>query len=117
LEIAELLIKRGADVNVADSNGQTPLHALAGRGAQRRHMGARGVEVARMLLEHGADVRAKDHSGRTAWDLADSSFYTGMVDLLSAAAETTTSPPAATPTGKSKGDGKERNRTGPIELR
>ena len=54
-EIAELLITKGADVNV-NVNGTTPLHIAAFNGHK---------EVAELLIANGADVNAKDEDGMT----------------------------------------------------
>ena len=53
-EVAELLIDSGADVNVMDAIGQTPLHGAATGGHK---------EVAELLITKGADVNAKVVSG------------------------------------------------------
>ena len=61
-EIADLLLKAGADLNARDDAGFTPLQdaALAGK-----------VDAVRMLLEHGADINAGDRdSGATALYMA-----------------------------------------------
>jgi uncharacterized protein len=55
LEIARLLLERGADPNVRNRYGLTAL-MRAGR----------NVEVVRLLLAHGADVRPQDIGGRDA---------------------------------------------------
>ena len=49
LQIARLLIERGADVKAADHVEETPLHLASGRGHEA---------VARLLIERGADVKA-----------------------------------------------------------
>ena len=56
LEIAEMLIKHGADVNARAERGVAPLHEAAY---------TQQLELARLLLEHGADVNARDDKGRT----------------------------------------------------
>jgi cytohesin len=60
-EVAELLIAKGADVNVKDYKGVTPLHDAALWGHK---------EIAELLLANGADVDAKDEDGDTPLDVA-----------------------------------------------
>jgi ankyrin repeat protein len=56
-EIAAALIKAGADVNVKDPYGVTPLMFAAISGSP---------ETMRLLMSRGSDVNAKDVDGRTA---------------------------------------------------
>ncbi len=53
VDIAKVLINNGADVNAKDIYGQTPL------------FWARNVDIAKVLINNGADVNAKDIYGRT----------------------------------------------------
>ena len=50
--IAKLMVKHGADVNLADHNGETPLMLALEKGM---------FDLARYLVEKGADVNARDH--------------------------------------------------------
>lgn len=77
-------IENGADVNVTDQKGQTPLHQIAGGGfiqlksknLFRRLRGCRiaagyhvapdiCLEIANLLIDNGADIHVKDYRGRT----------------------------------------------------
>ena len=58
----KLLLNYGANPNLTDSAGRTPLHiAVAEKENQK---------LVSQLLERGADPRIKDRSGRTAFDYA-----------------------------------------------
>src|SRR6266852_5059875 len=61
MEVAQMLIERGADVSAQNGNGNTPLH----RASLCGHM-----DVARMLIERGADVSAQGKYGNTPLHLA-----------------------------------------------
>lgn len=50
------LLKKGADVNITDHKGKTPLHRASQAGF---------VKIPQVLLEHGADVNAVDAAGET----------------------------------------------------
>ena len=69
----ELLISRGADVNVLGPRGATPLH-FAVRG--------RRTEVVSLLLRNGSDSRLKDEDGNTPLDIATESGNHEFVSLL-----------------------------------
>jgi ankyrin repeat protein len=71
-EIVELLIAKGADVNVKSGFGQTPLHWACNEG---RH-------VAELLIAKGADVNAKDEEGFTPMDHAAIGGNKKIADLL-----------------------------------
>ena len=59
-EIVKLLITAGADVNVVNQFGVTPLHYAAK--PNDKH-GDQMVNVVKALIEAGADTKAKDQSG------------------------------------------------------
>lgn len=52
----------GADVNLRDANGYTPLHHAAARG---------DTEVINYLVKHGSDVMAVSRKGQTTADMAN----------------------------------------------
>lgn len=88
-KIIEMLIDKGADINIADKNGVTPLMVAAelgmggfsllmdkgakvnvtdkeGKTPLMYAMGNRGYGAARDLLKKGAEINAKDKAGQTA---------------------------------------------------
>jgi hypothetical protein len=69
----QLLLDHGADINVQEKRGRTPLHVASGFGA---------LEVVRLLLEHGADVEQKDNEGKTALQVAAGTRRDEIVELL-----------------------------------
>ena len=84
-EVVNLLIERGADVNLGTARGTRPLHASAENGS---------VEITNALLDHGADVNLRDGGGRTPLHWA---AYNGSLEiinrLLAACARKRRSPP------------------------
>ena len=72
-EMAELLIKCGADINVRDPYNSTPLHILIGIGSR---------EAAEVLISKGADIYAIDDEGNTPLKLAERMGFTYTADLL-----------------------------------
>ncbi|MEK6335707.1 MAG: ankyrin repeat domain-containing protein [Acidobacteriota bacterium] len=61
VKIARLLIERGANVNAANREGLTPLHFAVSEGP--------GIELAKLLVRSGANVNARNHEGHTPLDL------------------------------------------------
>ena len=71
LDLAQVLLKHGAEVNRRNKDGQTPLHL-----AMRRKQ-SRLVEI---LLEHGADANAKNNEGMFPLEILsdpEGYYYTG----------------------------------------
>ena len=61
-DIAEFLIKIGADVNARQQTGSTPLHGAAFYGHE---------SIVKLLLEHGCDPKIKNNYGNTAAEEAN----------------------------------------------
>jgi uncharacterized protein len=74
-EVALLLVSRGAQVNVRQRHGWTPLHAAAQHGDD---------ELVEALLQAGADASLANDDGVTAADLAERAGYAAVVQALRA---------------------------------
>jgi ankyrin repeat protein len=61
LGTAKVLLQHGADANITDNSGCTPLHIAAASGSRK---------VVKLLLTHGAMVSAKDGDGKTPLEVA-----------------------------------------------
>jgi ankyrin repeat protein len=69
------LVAHGANVNIRNQNGTTPLMLAVG-GLQS------SADIARLLMDHGADVSLKDSAGYSAMDYAELSGNTNLLILL-----------------------------------
>jgi len=72
LDIVKLLVKHGADINVVDSDGNTPLALTAFKG---------WLEIVHFLIENGADVNIKNDNGDTALHMV-ARGYGGYEDIF-----------------------------------
>ncbi|KAL7755373.1 hypothetical protein ACKLNR_014471 [Fusarium oxysporum f. sp. zingiberi] len=72
-EIVKLLLEKGANVEVNDNRGCTPLLWAAAEGHEA---------VVKLLLEKGANVEAKDNCGRTPLQVATDYGHEAMATLL-----------------------------------
>ena len=75
--VALLLVERGADVNVRQRHGWTPLHTAAHNGSE---------ELVDALLAAGADPAATNDDGVTAADLARKDGHAAIAERLEALA-------------------------------
>ncbi|KAK8052649.1 Ankyrin repeat domain-containing protein 50 [Apiospora saccharicola] len=73
IDVARLLIERGADVNAADKDRRTPLTWALDRGY---------VNIARLLIERGADVDVASKDGWTPLTRALNKGYVDIAKLL-----------------------------------
>ena len=72
----KLLLERGADVNGADANGNTPLSEAAGKGCDR--------ELIRLLIKAGAKVNAVNAAGLTPFEMGLWMGHDGLEELIAA---------------------------------
>ncbi|KAK8735541.1 hypothetical protein OTU49_005432 [Cherax quadricarinatus] len=72
IKVMNLLLEAGAEINVQDLDGWTPLHAAA-------HWGQR--EAVEILCENMADMDIRNFVGQSAFDVADSSLLRLMDEL------------------------------------
>ncbi len=70
-DIIEKLINNGANVNLQDSNGNTPLHAAAKLNKE---------EIVKMLLDHGADKNITNIDENTPEDLTNNEAIKNMIN-------------------------------------
>ncbi|ELU08598.1 hypothetical protein CAPTEDRAFT_78697, partial [Capitella teleta] len=56
IEMVEVLVQKGADVNIRSSGGVAPLHTTHA---------LKNPSIVKVLLEHGADPNAVDNGGNT----------------------------------------------------
>ncbi|GFF70369.1 putative ankyrin repeat protein FPV162 [Aspergillus udagawae] len=69
--LLELILAHGANINHAESNGKTALHAFA--------QNLRQVSAAKLLIEHGADFRARNSLRETPFHAAARGFLNDHV--------------------------------------
>jgi len=85
VEIAEFLLKQGANVNVKDKDGYTPLHNTADsflKGFPRKGTEADRNRIAALLLKYGARVNATINHGETPLHRAALTNNVALVHLL-----------------------------------
>lgn len=75
LDIAEALLRHGAQVNATQADGFSPLHGAAQNGQ---------VEMIALLLAHGADPHARTTGGQTPLDIAKAEGQEAAVAMLAA---------------------------------
>ncbi len=73
VEMVEILIEAGAEVNDLDGPGYTPLMFAAEDGE---------YEVTRILLQAGADPHIEDRNGETALDKANHNHHQEVAALI-----------------------------------
>jgi len=72
-KLAVLLLDRGAEIDLPDNKGRTPLYWAGVRG---------DCDMIRFLLSRGADLDARDNDGRNAENFARSNDYPEAAVLL-----------------------------------
>jgi len=73
VEIARLLLEKGANVNLKNKRGETALHLAVLKS---------NFELARIVIENGADVNLRNYEGYSALHAAAATFNEEMVKML-----------------------------------
>jgi ankyrin repeat protein len=73
VQVVDLLVSHGANVNIRNRRGVTPLIEAADTG---------DTEVVAYLVRHSASINQSDDAGRTALSLAAYRHYSDIVDFL-----------------------------------
>ena len=85
-EVAQILLKCGADIGLRDARGQVPLHLVStqdgGTSKDEGNDEGKRLSVAQLLLEHGADVNAPDNFHVTPLHFASSNGRPKITRLL-----------------------------------
>src|SRR5712675_1406726 len=80
LEVAFLLLDKGADPNSRDDEGGSPLHKVSKVG---HLLGTQAIlEIMRLLLKFGANVDVRDDGGFTPLHIASVNGHRDVVELL-----------------------------------
>lgn len=73
IQIANILIENGADVNISDNTGETALMVASAND---------NLETIKLLIQHGADVNTKDIDGETALMVASQNGHIATINFL-----------------------------------
>ncbi|MCZ6470247.1 MAG: ankyrin repeat domain-containing protein, partial [Gammaproteobacteria bacterium] len=73
VDIAKLLLDRGAEVDVLDPNDFTPLHNAAWNG---------NLDLVKLLLDAGADINASTYDGDTPLSLAQNNDQAQVAEFI-----------------------------------
>lgn len=80
LEIAQILLAAGSDVNAKDRDGWTPLHVVAMTEGL-----VEADKIAEILLQAGADVNLETNNKMTALDYAERRGQAKLIKIFQAA--------------------------------
>lgn len=80
IEIAKLLVKHGADVNIRSSSGNTTLHVMVSK--YNKNNRKTTLDQINFLLEHNAIIDIPNKSGKTPIDIARQNNADEVVKLL-----------------------------------
>lgn len=68
------LLANGADPNVTDDKGRTPMHIIAQKGVGKNQIG--------LLIGHGGDINSRDADGKTPLDYAQNAKKKSVANFL-----------------------------------
>ncbi len=77
-DIVRMLVTAGAEINIQDTQGLTPLHHavdIAIDGTIQQNLNTIDWSVVGVFLDHGADPNIRDSRGKTVYDTATAYGY------------------------------------------
>ncbi len=80
IELCDLLLKNGADVNAQQTQGVTPLMSAA-------HLG--NLDLVKLLMENGADIKLTTDDGKTAITYAEQDGHQAILTYLQSSSSAT----------------------------
>jgi ankyrin repeat protein len=105
-ELAKLSIEKGADVNLQDNNGYTPLMIAANFGH---------IDIVTLLVKNGADVKIQANNGETALSLAEKKGHEKVINFLKDIADNKTNKAAGQPSKPENTEGGDPAQKAPVK--
>lgn len=84
-ELAQLLLSQGADPNIQDNEGNTPLMNIDAKGGTGYTTGPHGTALVQLLIDHGADLSLRNKAGEDAIAVHERLEHPDIVKTLKAA--------------------------------
>jgi len=108
IELAKLSIEKGADVNLQDMNGYTPLMIASNFGH---------IDIVTLLIEKGADFKIQANNGETALSLAEKKGREKVINFLKNIADNKTNKATGQPSKPESAAGVNQPQKEPVKSR
>ncbi|HOD39376.1 MAG: Phosphocholine transferase AnkX [bacterium ADurb.Bin243] len=105
-ELAKISIEKGADVNLQDKNGYTPLMIASNFGH---------IDIVTLLVEKGADIHIQANNGETALSLAEKKGHEKVINFFKNIADNKTNKAAGQPSKPESAEGANPPQKEPVK--